>query len=359
MKLIQASFVWLVSGILTTGAVWADVTVESVTKTGGVRGMGGSETTSTEFLQGTNRRADSTIKYDGKLMNRMAGGEKSEILLVSQDKAYHLDHKRKAYRESTLSGMAKQMEEMQKAGPEPEERAAVDEKPTHRITQSEFKVNPTGEKKTLNGFNCEKYIVTMMIEAEELETKQKTKTRLVTDQWTTPETAALKQLSQAEKTFSEAYMKKLGWNLSARDAQQFGMAVMSASMGVSEKDMRARMEALKKEMSKVKGYPVATEVKWFMESDAMAQAAEARREELANVEEDDGSVDLSGGAAGILGGMAGKFARKKAAERKAAKPKSSGDEPAFSSYMEIRRVETAAIPGDKFQVPAGYKKAKD
>ncbi|MBI4395903.1 MAG: hypothetical protein HY548_02325 [Elusimicrobia bacterium] len=347
---------FLLAASLAAGPLAADVTVSRLIKSGGFRGMGASETQTTEHYQGTNRRQDSTIKFTGALMGRMAGGDSVEITKVAEDKAYTLNPPKKSYRERTLSEAAQMMKK--EGGPARQEKES---KPTHRITKTDFKVDPTGEKKTINGFPCERYVVTMLVEAENIENKQKTQTRLVTNNWTTPETPALKTLQQEERTFNEAYLKKLGWDMSPRDAQQFGETGMAMMMGVDEKEMNPKMAELKKEMSKMKGVPVAMEIKWFIESDEAAKAMrEAQKEAAAQrpPEAEDEGVDVSGGPSGILGGMAAKFAKNKMKASAEKKAEAKDDESSFSSYMEIREIKTGAVPADLFQVPAGYKLEK-
>src|SRR4030042_441145 len=88
-----------------------------------------------------------------------------------------------------------------------------------RVTKSEFKVAKTGSSETINAFPCEEYLVTWLVEIEDLETKTKTENTMMTNLWTTPETAAIRKLQAEQEAFSRAYMTKLGVNLTPAAGQ--------------------------------------------------------------------------------------------------------------------------------------------
>jgi hypothetical protein len=344
-----------------TAPVFADVTVTRVTRSDGFRGMGAFESEFAVHYKGPNKREESNTKFKGAVMGRLAGGQRITIVRVEDDKVVMLDPKRKTYNETTITRAAEEMEKAKKqAEGRREESRGKESKPTHRVTKTEYKVTPTGEKKTINTYPCERYRVTMLVETENIETKQKSESRMEADYWNTAPDAALKSLEQEAMSFEKAYMKKLGVNVSPEEAQKFGLAAIAAGMGASEDQLKPKLAALQKETAKMKGTPIVTEVKWFMESEEVEAARrQAETEQAAQEkEEKDDGVDLSGGASGVLGGFAGKMAKKKmqgSAEKRAAE---RGGKPVFSSYDEIREVKVAEIPAALFEVPAGYKPEK-
>jgi hypothetical protein len=334
----------------------ADVTVTRVTKTSGFKGVGGFETRSTDSTSGMKRRSESATAFANKLVNKMAGGgSKVEIILVDQDKAYRIDIRAKTYQESAISQLAQDMKaatgQMQEAKPEQEAP------PTHRVTKAEVKVEPTSQSKTINGFSCALTRLTMLMEVEELQTKTKTTNRMVQEIWATPETAALKTLQAEETAFGQAYLKKLGFGMDMQENQRLGLSAMAMGMGVPEKDMEKNMAAMSKELAKLKGVPVLTDVKWFTATDKAAAKPKAEKPKIE--EEENEAVDLSEGASGVLGSFANRFAKKKAAQA-AEKQAASADPsaPSFSSTMELISVAVTAVPADSFAVPAGFKKVK-
>ena len=236
-------------------AVRADVTVKRVTTTDGFGGGFSSESTSS--LKGTDQRSDTATKFQSVIMNKIGGGNRSEIILVGEDRMIHVDHAKKTYREGTITEMKQMMEKMSSQG-NPSEKGAKGA-PTHRVAKSEIKVEPTGEKKTVNGYPTERVRMTMLMEIEDLKTHEKTETRLVSDNWNTPETGELKALRDAEMTFGKAFAAKMGLDMSNEESGRWGLG-MAGMFGVPPEQMKSKLAELKKEFAKFKGIPVVTEV---------------------------------------------------------------------------------------------------
>jgi len=96
------------------------------------------------------------------------------------------------------------------------------------VIRSEISVKETGEKKTVNGFECSRYIVTWLVETENIETKERSKTTMTNDLWNTPETKEIRTLQKEEMEYSKAYMKKLGLEMSPEDSRKLGMTAVAA-----------------------------------------------------------------------------------------------------------------------------------
>ena len=65
------------------------------------------------------------------------------------------------------------------------------------------------------------------------------------------------------------------------------------------------------------------------------------------------AVDMSKGMGGFLSGLAKKTMKKKPSEEK---KKPGEGSVIFSSYSEIRKIDTSSVAAADFEVPAGYKK---
>lgn len=325
-----------------------DVLVERFNKSGGIGGIGANESAVVQKLSGQKKHETSDIKMTGAVggfLSKMAGDMRSDVITdISKDVIWTLDHKKKSYTESRIT-LPKGKEE-----PAGRPEKGEGEKPKVRVVRSEISVKETGEKKTINGFDCVHYIVTWLIETENIETKERSKTTMTNDLWNTPETKEIRALQKEELEFAKAYMKKLGITASPEDARKFGLAAVAGLMGEDEQGVQKKLKELQDKMSKIKGFPIVTALKWETETPGGSRQA---RSEKAEKEEE---PDLSGGIGGLLGGLAKKTVKQKAAE--SAKKDAKAGSVLFDFYSEIKKIDVSSIPSSAFEVPPGYKQVK-
>jgi hypothetical protein len=324
---------------LIFGIAWGDVTIESTFKTGGIKGMGEAEGTSNQRFQGEKKWESQVTRFTGAILSRMVG-ESANVTITRVDKgvSWILDTKKKTYQENPL------VLPKNKPG-EREAREDQGGKPTSRISRSEFTVKKTGASETINGFPCEEYLITWLLEMEDLETKNKTRSTMLTSLWTTPETPVIRKVREEESVYNKAMAKKMGMDLSPEEAKKMGMAAMGAVMKASSEEMQKGMIRVKNEMAKIQGYPIRTTINWNMEGEKGAAASQ---------EERPAKADRGEGIGGLLGGLMGKLAPKKTEE------KGSGQEgsgaPLFATTLEIKSLTADSLPGDLFEIPTGYVK---
>src|SRR5690242_6475210 len=147
-------------GLLAPLAAQADVKTEHFTHFGGVLGMGASDITTTEYLQGLKMREESSIKFTGAVLGalqRLAshgdkGNQSVSILRVDENKRYSLKTDKQTYSESPLY----QPEKKGDSSGNGKDKEDDDTK----ITKNEFMVKDTGKKKAINGWDCHEYIIT-------------------------------------------------------------------------------------------------------------------------------------------------------------------------------------------------------
>jgi len=332
-------------------AALGDVTVERFNKSGGIKGIGASESTVVEKLSGLKKHDASSMKMTGAVggfLGKIAGDMGADVITnIEKDVVWTIDHKKKAYSESrnTLP------KEKEKEEPAPRSQKDKEEKPKVRVIRSEISVKETGEKNTINGFECSRYVVTWLVETENIETKERSKTTMTNDLWNTPETKEIRTLQKEEMEYSKAYMKKLGLEVSPEDARKLGMTAMAGQFGEDAQAMRKRLKELQDKMSKIKGYPSITTVKWEVETSGTSRPA---KEESAGKESED--VDVSGGISGMLGSLAKRSVKKKAAE--SAKEGEKDGNVLFEFSSEVKRIDVSSIPSSEFEVPGGYKLRK-
>ncbi len=343
-KMIYPSVVLFV--LLGFSCAWADATVETFIKFGGFNGSGAYEGTTVTRIQGDKQAETSSIKFSGVVLSWAAGkSETTTITRIDKGVIWTLDTNKKTYVETPLADFGlndlDDGEDMS-AGDEIDE----DDKPRVKVTRSEFQVKKTGAKQSINGFACEEYLMTWLVELEDLETKEKTANTMKTSLWTTPETPAIKKLQAEQGAFSQTYMKKLGVNISPEEMQLFGMAAFAMASGASDEELAKEFEKFKKEMTTVKGYPIRTAVDWSMAGDR--PAAPQPEEEPGGISFPAGKDDLLGG----LGGMVSKAVSKKVSDS----TRPDANAPFFSSMTEVKAISIDALPAGTFDLPSGYKR---
>lgn len=343
MKGIFIFFHTVLFAAVCSSPVFADVTVERYTKFGGFSGVGASEFYEKDFIKGLKKNTESKKKFTGKFLGKMVGEKKSStIYRVDRDLIWNINHKKKSYTERPISmpertESRRELEEKRKgAGEDAGAREAEKrEEPETRIIKNEFNIKETGAKKTLNGFPCKQYIVTWLLVTENIKTGARNKSLMTTELWNTPENEKIKRLLKEEGTFNSAYLKKLGMDISPGDMKKLGLNMIGGLAGGSGTDV-------KKEFAKIKGYPIATSVKWESSGD----------KEPEEKDESGGGLDLSKG----LGGMLGRLAKKAVKSRS---KKSEGEtKVVFESYTEIKSINITELPNGLFEIPGGYTKAK-
>jgi len=259
-------------------------------------------------------------------------GETGEIIDLSEMTIYELNHKKKEYSIRTIE----KIEADTGSGDTETEgdEGASGEESSIRIMRSEFKVDDTGETKSIHDFACRKFVITWVTEWENMETGQTGTDRLSTDVWTTPLTDDLQQAQDQEIQFSREYMKRQGFEVDELQQAMLGTNWINilASAGQGGVQPLSGSPDFGAEMKKIQGYPVVIDGKYF----AKREGGEDEKEE-----------ESGGGLAGKLGGFA-----KKALSGS----KKDSDEPAFTYTIEVIELDPALVGDKVFQVPAGYKK---
>ena len=330
-------------------AARGDAMVERFNKSGGIKGIGASESAVVEKISGLRKHETSSVKMTGGMggfLSKIAGDMGSDVITdIDKDVVLTLDHKKKVYTERPIT-LPKE-KEVPSGRPE-KGKETKEDKPKVRIVRNEITVKATGEKKTINGFDCTRYIVTWLIETENIETKERSKTTMTNDLWNTSESKEIRALQKEELEFAKAYMKKLGISVSPEEAKKFGMTAVAGQLGDDEPTMQKKLKGLQDKMEKIKGYPIVTALKWEVE--VPEGSRQAGREKAEKESED---TDLSGGIGGLLGGLAKKVAKKKTAE--SMEDGQKGGNILFDFYSEVKRIDVSSIPSSDFTVPSGYK----
>jgi hypothetical protein len=335
---------------LTAAAVapaWADVVIERYSRSDGVGGIGAFENTVVQATAATAQREENHLKFTGGFMGavqKMAGmGASIRITRLDRDVVWTLDAEKKTYTERPLSARGER-ERPSPAQPRPGDPRAKDtgEPSDVVITKNEFKVEKTGASKTINGFPCEEYLMTWLVETKNTKTGETGKSLMTNHLWTTPETPEIRAAQAEEQAYSRAYLKKIGLDISPAEAQKF----LAGLRGVGEEEQQKALTRLSGELSKVHGFTIVTDLTWTGEG--------------SGGEANEGGAPRSGGAQPGLNEMMGQLGKLFGGGQK-----KSGSEPAatggeekkgslFNLYSEVKSIRTVPADPTRFEVPPGF-----
>jgi hypothetical protein len=259
-----------------------------------------------------------------------------EIVDLAEEKVYQLNLKDKSYKVVTFAELRKQMEEARAKAEEEARKSESKKDPNQKEMEVSFSAKDTGQKKDINGYSCRQVVLTVTVHEKGKTLEQAGGLLMTADSWMAPTIAAMKEVQD----FDMRYMRKLGMDAMAKDLAQ------AMAMYPGMKDAMAKMQ---KEKVNMEGTPVQTITTLQMVS--TPEQAEARKS-------DEGK---SSSPVGGLGGMLGRFGKKKTEEPKdkdaapaPAAPAGDNKSTFMTSTTELVSVATAIAATD-LQVPAGFK----
>jgi hypothetical protein len=322
----------LLATLLSFSLAWSDTTIETTHKTSGFRGIAASKGTTIQRYQGYKLWESTTTGFAGTILSKITGKEET-ITITRVDKGVYwtLDPEEMTYEAAPIVPLKDMI------GEKPSSKKA-EGKSKVQVRKSQFIVKETGASETINGFLCREYLITWLLEMEDVETKQRSQSTMTTNLWSTPETATVRSAQADVMKFQRAFARKLGVNVTPDEARLMGMEVFAAMSGISQAELGKGLSRVKKEMSKIKGYPIRTEVTWNLEPAGDTSVQESPRASTSTQDTPGGSC-LFGGLAGLTGQQG---------------PGSGA--PLFSSEFEVKSIEVKPVPTKTFEIPAGYTK---
>ncbi len=236
----------------------------------GSKGFPEFESTTRTYTRPNMQRAETTAGSTGAIA-RLLGGATIDAHIERLDRklTWTLAAKDKHYVECPLKGCAPPIPR------KPPEKKSVDEiRDTEcrlKTGTTTFTIEPTGQKRSINGFDAEQYDIKYLVTFRDNASRKSTSTVNI-DLWTTPVTATMRDAMALEKAYARARDKVLG-----TDTDTDRMAVLPPEVGrmisnylvsnVSPTD-RASLLAGAKKMDKVKGQPIQMNVKWSFAGEA-------------------------------------------------------------------------------------------
>jgi hypothetical protein len=357
---LRSTALVLMGGILgfAAGTAQADITVERSTSVEGVGAMAFANMsgTSKTSISGDKSRTDSDMKMQSKIIGflaRNALGPSADIVLLDQDKVYHLNMNKKEYTETTFEEFRAQMQKISDQMNSSENRqqpSAVDQSKCVWLP-AKVDVAKTGEKAQFAGYDAQRVTVTATQPCQDKETGAICEVALVLDQWTSSDFA---ESSEARK-FYAAYASKMGIDpSSSQDVSERAKALFGQYKGLWT-EVAVKMQS-------VKGYPVKSS---FTLGLGGQQCKDSKSQQGQTSQTDNSSQSPSSIAGAVAGKLGGLFQKKKdTADAPAAAPPPAaaavamppGDVALMTVSSQVVSVSTSGVSADAFTVPAGFKK---
>jgi hypothetical protein len=346
---------------LASGVAQADITIQRNTSVDGVGAMAFANMsgTSTTMISGERSRTDSDMKMQSAIIGFLARnsvGPSAEIVLLDQDKLYHLNVNKKEYTEMTFEQLRAQMQkvsdQMNSADNKRQQPSAIDQSKCEWLP-AKVDVNKSGEKAQFAGYDSQRVTVTATQPCKDKETGAICEIALVLDQWMSADFA---ESNEARKFYS-AYASKMGMNpANAQDASERAKALFSQYKGV--------WTEVASKMQTVKGYPVKSSFTLGMGGAQCKDSGAQQPQQAQSSQSADTPTTPSGLAGAVAGKLGGLFKKKDTADAPAAQPTTvaapvvmpPGDVALMTITSQLVSVSTGSIGADQFSVPPGYKK---
>jgi hypothetical protein len=278
-----------------------------------------------------------TIAVSGDRMMKVTD-QSGELIDLAAEKVYKIDFKGKSYKVQTFAEIRKEWEDDQA---KMKEQAAASKEPADQPKGGEpqyevdFSVDKTGERKTINGYDCQRFIMTIAMRQKGKKLEDGGGMVMTTDMWMGPKIPAMEE----QWAFQQRYVKKVfGTDTETMERDLAQVMAMNPQM-------KPGMERMNKETAKLDGTAILTTMK--MESVVTAEQAQARADQP------------KPGIGGLPGGLGGMFGKKKKAEEapKEGQPAAAGASnraTILTTTTELLGVETSVAAAD-VEVPAGFR----
>jgi len=283
------------------------------------------------------------VKGDRKITSN---DDSATIVDLAEEKIYELNLKDKSYRVTTFAEMRKRIEEARaKAEEEARKQKPREEKqdPNAKEMEVDFHAKETGQKRQVSGFNCRQVVMTIGVHEKGKTLEQAGGMLMTADMWLAPKVAGMKELAE----FDLRYAKAIAAN-AMPSAEQMAQAF---AMYPGLKDAMLKMQGEKVNMD---GTPIET---------TMTVQTVQTKEQAAQAKKDEGQGSAS--PAGAIGGMLGRFGKKKEEPKPdaagAGAEKAAPNTDTHVTFMTATNTVLTIAPtvaADEVAIPTGFKLKK-
>jgi hypothetical protein len=265
--------------------------------------------------------------------------DRGELIDLGEDKVYTLDLKHKTYTVATFEELRQRMQEArqraesdaQKARAKGQEPSASTKGGRQPQLEIEVDVKDTGQKKNLNGFDTREVIMTVTAHEKGKTIEQAGGLMLTSSMWLAPAAPALKEIAE----FDRRYARKLASAMLGGGSPQDAAA--ASAMHPMLKDVTVRMNS---EQAKLSGVPIQT----------TTTVDSVQSPEVAAEQQKPSDTRQASGVGGLVGGLAGRIARKK----DAAPTEAKGRARFMTMTHEVLKVATSVTAAD-VAIPEGFR----
>src|ERR1700722_2982853 len=256
------------------------------------------------IISGDKSRTDSDMKMQSKIIGflaRNAVGPSAEIVLLDQDKLYHLNMNKKEYTETTFEQLRAQLQKMSDQTNSSEDKTQPSPVDQSKCVWLPAKVDvaKSGEKAQFAGYDAQRVTVTATQPCQDKETGAICEIALVLDQWNSADFA---ESGEARK-FYGAYVAKMGMDVSSsQDVSERAKAFFAQYKGVWA-EVAAKMQG-------VKGYPVKSSFTLGL-GGPQCKNSNSQQAQTSQTDNSSPSPSPSGIAGAVVGKLGGLFQKKK------------------------------------------------
>jgi hypothetical protein len=323
--------------------------IERHLESNGIKGFFPFEVDEIHYVRPSMRRDDNSFKGTGTYSSFLVGSQSgATIARIDRNLLWSLNTKKEEYTECPLKGC---IDPAKKTPAKPAENAAKPPEAKHEsgctmeVARTSFTVKPTGQKKSINGFDTDEYQVAWLINLRDKTGRNSTST-LNIEIWTTPIVQSIRDTFSMEEKYAKAYAGTLTsiekQPLVPFEATKMISAYMAGSLSPASRN--AFLDT-GKQLGQIKGYPIKTRLTWNLDGNACA-AKESKVKD-----NDSTSSNISATSPGsLVTSLAGMLVQKKTEES----IKNAENEPILSFTIEVKSLKVDSLHDSIFTVPKNY-----
>ncbi len=275
------------------------------------------------------------------------------IIDLDEQKIYDVDLKAKSYKVLTFEEMRRQMEQMEQRARSEQQKAepsaAPASDPNAKQMQMDFDLKETGQKKTINGFDCREVVMTITVREKDKTLEQAGGMVMTTHEWLAPRIAAMKEIAD----FDRRYQEKL-------NGPSYAVMPSAEEMAAAAAMYPMLTQAIGKfnvENVNMNGTPIQTLM--TVESVASAQQLQEQQKEQQNAQKNESSnTGIPTSVGGLLGGIGRRAVRNRTQQQEQKQENATpGRATILTMNHELLKAGTDVGAGD-VAIPAGFKQKK-
>jgi hypothetical protein len=362
--------VCLIAGGVTCATVLADVTITQKTNLD-VASLISTHGSSTLSLTADKQREDSESHCEGVMSIVCGNVQGAEIVRLDRDLTWHLEPKKKLYREVVFASPAEvsamrakmraNLEKMQSCPVSQKQQQQPIDKSKCQMSPPKIDVHKTADRMSIAGYDAQRTQGSLTETCTNTDTGDMCDTVIAVDVWLTQDNLP----GSAERlAFSKAYVKKLGLDDSAN--------LFRGDVAKYLAPYQSQIEQLQNKSADFKGQPLKTTLRVLVGGPHCGATANKNSGDTGAGNSSDSSgnplnnVNQAGKAVGnFVGGL---FHKKKAEDSPPPASAATSDAPSTSPdpfaqltqlgsfTMETVSINTDAISADRFEIPAGWTK---